>query len=154
MKTIHLPALQTQMYLSGSIQVHQEAATYVSQLNTRKIAAGENSPAVCYREGVNVLTIEGNVSSEYAIDTMNRAINMVNKHFAAYEGLSLVMNIAKINTSGVKMMMNLLNKLKNYIAKGKEVKVVWILSERDEEMIDLAVDMINLYGINIDMRLR
>ena len=146
MKTIHLPALQTPVFLQGAI--------HVSQLNTRKIAASENSPAVCYRERVNVLTVDGNVTSEYAIDTLTEATDMVNAHFAAYDGLSLVMNITKINTSGVKMMMNLLNKLKYHMAKGKEVKVVWILSASDEEMIDLAVDMINLYGINIDMRLR
>jgi len=66
----------------------------------------------------------------------------------------LVMGISRINTSGVKMLMNLLNRLKNYIAKGKEVEVVWILSESDEELIDMAADLINLYGINIDMRIR
>ena len=146
MKKIHLSTLQTQLFLQGAI--------HVSQLNTKKIAAGEDAPAVSYREQVNALTVAGSVASDEAIATMNKTMGMVDTHLAAHEGLSLVMGITRINTSGVKMLMNLLNRLKNYIAKGKEVEVVWILSESDEELIDMAADLINLYGINIDMRIR
>ena len=154
MKTIHHPSLHNQLYLSGAVYVGQGSATYVSQLNTKKIAAGQYSPAVSYREQVSVLTVDGCIASEEAVATMNKTMGRVDTHLAAHEGLSLVMGISRINTSGVKMLMNLLNRLKNYIAKGKEVEVVWVLSESDEELIDMAADLINLYGINIDMRIR
>jgi hypothetical protein len=154
MKNMCTPALRSQLYLSGAIYIDQESTTYVSQLNSKKILASENSPAISYQEHLSSLSIEGNISSDYAVDIMNKAITLLKSHFTKYNKLSLSVSINKINTSGVKMMMNLLNRLKNYIAKENQVEVVWFISESDEELIDLVADMINLYGVNIDLRLK
>jgi hypothetical protein len=125
---------------------------HVKQLAVKQIKGTKHSPQVRYHENVNLMWVSGNCNSQDALDVLCEAVDMTEEHLTYHDNLTLVLDIHKVNSSSIKMLMNYFNRLKNHFRNEKEILVTWMVSFENDEMMDLAIDIISLYGVKIELK--
>ena len=125
---------------------------HVSQLTVQQIKATPLTPQVRYHENINLMWISGNSIKPANSDVLMSAVDIAVDHLSEKGRLRLVLDLKRINASAVKALMNLFNQLKNQQRFSREIHVTWMIAYQDDEMLEMAVDFMCLFGVKIEIR--
>jgi outer membrane protein OmpA-like peptidoglycan-associated protein len=116
------------------------------------IVPTEHTPRVRFFKQKNLMWISGKSDHPGRPDALMEAIRMTERHLQTSDHLHFVFDITQVNASSVKALMNLLNQLKNHFQKGKDIRINWMISYLDDDMMYLALGMLQLFRLKIEIK--
>ncbi|MDT8310190.1 MAG: biofilm regulation phosphoprotein SiaC [Methylophaga sp.] len=108
-------------------------------LQTLFLEQTKNTPKVHADPATGLFTIDGDSYPENSYDFFAPVFEWV-EQFLTETGKKLVMHlqIAYMNTSSVKAMMDLFDMMEDAFGSGKKVEVVWFYDPRNERVIEMV----------------
>ena len=101
----------------------------------------------------NEYKISGVSTPENAFELYNQAIVWLdNAESEITKPIRFVFDFKYLSSSSHKMVFDILNKLEKMAASGKEVKVIWIYKEVDEDMMELGEDFSELVKLPFELQ--
>lgn len=113
------------------------------------IEATQNTPTVIVDDEIKVLQISGNCNSTDK-EILFKIIELIEELIEKNKEIYLELYLNKINTSTVKALFNLFKILKDYQSNGNNVKITWNIPSSNEDFIEIATDISDIYGIKIN----
>jgi len=103
------------------------------------IQATQSTPAIKADWEGGVLAMEGDSYPENTFELFGPVIAWVEKFLEVSDrGLTLELRLIYLNTSSVKVMMDIFDLLEEAAAKGRGIAVNWYYDHRNERVADLA----------------
>ncbi|MCX4189427.1 biofilm regulation phosphoprotein SiaC [Methylophaga sp. OBS3] len=109
------------------------------KLNTLFLEQTKNTPKLNAEPSSGLFTIEGDSYPENSYEFFAPVFEWVEQFLATADN-TLVMHIqiAYMNTSSVKAMMDLFDMMEDAYLKGKKVEVIWFYDPRNERVVDMV----------------
>lgn len=108
------------------------------------------APAVSFNAQLGQCVIEGESFLEETSSFYSPLLDWIHEYFKEKDKLEFNIKLTYFNTSTSKWILNILNALKFYKEKGKEVTVNWYYFEDDIDMEEEIEDYIIDVGIDIN----
>lgn len=115
------------------------------------IAATVSTPRVTYREDRGVLEFEGESYPENSFDFFAPIFDWMHSELQKLEKLRVEVNIAYMNSSSTKCMLDILDLLEEASAAGKVVSVAWFYEADNDRALDLAEEFKEDVGIPFEI---
>ncbi len=108
----------------------------MSDLN---IAATSTTPGIVACSETGRVSLMGDSYPENSFEFFQPLINWLESYLAGSEGaLSLEICLAYLNTSSVRVMMDVLDMLEESFQRGRQVNLVWFYEQGNERIAELA----------------
>src|SRR5471032_735908 len=108
-------------------------------MNNLYIAAGTSTPEVNGDWETGVLTMTGDSYPENSFELFDPMLNWVQNFLgSADRKLQLNLGLIYLNTSSIKVMMDLFDVLEEAHSRGKAVEVLWLYDSRNGRVAELA----------------
>ena len=97
-----------------------------------------HTPSLEFFERINMLKIEGRSTSFFTDSAFTELRSVIDEHLEENPRLFCCLKFDLINISTVKALFELVKLLNKYHVIGKQVKLEWVISDGDEDMLDTA----------------
>lgn len=110
----------------------------------------KNCPGICYDQADKVLIIKGRSIPENPESVFVPLRNWINDFFKAADSLSISVVLEYINSGSSKHLLEILKLLREYLEKGKGIRIVWYYEEDDESIMELGEHFRDTSGLEIE----
>lgn len=113
-----------------------------------------NTPKIDFNASTNLLKIWGRSIPEHPINFYKPLENWIDAYIAnSPEAITLEIYLDYLNTHSTECMFILLKKLSDYhTSSSKNVKVIWLYDEDDEDMESMGEDMSDIVKLPIELK--
>ncbi|WP_374351232.1 biofilm regulation phosphoprotein SiaC [Chitinimonas sp.] len=113
--------------------------TSAGKNNLLHLAKTQSTPAVEGHWGAGVLSMQGDSYPENSYELYGQVIGWVERYLAECERpLTLELRLVYLNTSSIKVMMDIFDLLEDAHRQGRNVAVNWYYDPRNERVAELA----------------
>lgn len=116
-------------------------------MNNFIIESTKSTPYVEFNYEDNKLILKGESYPENAYNFYEPIYKLIDEHFENYQGLTADFQLSYINTSSIKCLMMILDKLNTNYINGKEININWFYDEDNGFDYDMGQD----FKMNIDI---
>lgn len=110
--------------------------------------SSEVTPLVSLNPDKGVLIIDGNCNLEEPESFFNGISNWINKYSKnPYENTVLTINLASINISSSKFLLNIIYQLEKIHEKGNDVKIRWVYNNDEDGNFELGNDYAEMVSL-------
>ena len=110
--------------------------------------SSEETPLVSLNPDKGVLIIDGNCNLEEPESFFNCISNWINKYSKnPYENTVLTINLASINISSSKFLLNIIYQLEKIHEKGNDVKIRWVYNNDEDGNFELGNDYAEMVSL-------
>jgi len=110
--------------------------------------SSEETPLVSLNPDKGVLIIDGNCNLEEPEHFFNGISNWINKYSKKpYESTVLTINLASINISSSKFLLNIIYQLEKIHEKGNDVKIRWVYNNDEDGNFELGNDYAEMVSL-------
>lgn len=103
---------------------------------------GSDKLGVNFNAGTGVLELAGSSYPENTIEFFEPVINWISKYMLEVTGkITMNMRLDYLNSSSVKFVSDIIDKLSLYHDSGAEVEVNWYYGEDDEDIEEMGADL-------------
>lgn len=108
-------------------------------MNDLNIAATSNTPGIKACRATGQVSLSGDSYPENSFDFFQPLIHWLEAYLAQEkQALTMELSLAYLNTSSVRVMMDLLDMLEEAFGKGMEVRLIWYYEAGNERVAELA----------------
>ena len=113
--------------------------TMIMTMNDLIIPGTQSTPAIRAEWEAGILALDGDSYPENTFELFTPVIDWVERFLESSDRkLSLELRLVYLNTSSVKVMMDIFDLLQAASAEGREVAVTWYYDRRNERVAELA----------------
>lgn len=110
-------------------------------MNDLAITATQSTPQVSARAETGVLEMRGDSYPENSFQFFSPVVAWIEEYLASsQQALNLELHLLYLNTSSVKVVMDILDMLEEAHAQGRSVSVSWFYDAENERIAELAED--------------
>lgn len=104
------------------------------------IEATTSTPRIAFRAGTGALTIEGESYPDNTVVFFTPALEWLKAYLSGGGPAVLTLNLAYMNTSSVKFMLDILEMLEETHGAGGSARVIWNYDPENERALDMALE--------------
>ena len=119
-------------------------------LNLPRAGTGPANRFIKFNPVHNSLLIAGHLEPAYR-SAGHVLLDFIQVHLRENESLKVIFRLDKLNMSTTKLLFEAFEAMNGHIHSGKTLNITWICHHTDQDLMELALDLAELYEIELQV---